>query len=165
MELKELYDKLLAEGCNRFYIDGIGGPQDDDVDRLGMDDGVLWKIYYFERGRSGEAFFSSPDKEEAIKYYYQHIMAMQHRHLVTFTRSFEIFIFYRFTLESHGIKTIQNDIPNYSGAKDHVYRLFVVNKDIFAARELIDIMPYLDNNLKDSPMAPEPSFMITFSEN
>lgn len=165
MELKELYDKLLAEGCNRFYIEGIGGPQEDDVERLRMYDGVLWKVQYFERGQPGEVLFSSADKKEAINYYYHHVMAMQHRHLVTFTRSFEIFIFYRFTLESHGIKTIQNDIPNYSAAKDHVYRLFVVNKDIFAARELTDTVPYLDDNLKDSSMAPEPSFMITFSEN
>lgn len=37
MELKQLYDTLIAEGCNRFYIDGIGGPQNDDVELLSFD--------------------------------------------------------------------------------------------------------------------------------
>lgn len=48
MELRELYDIFIAEGCNRFYIDGMGGPQSDDVECLGTNSGK-WEVYYIER--------------------------------------------------------------------------------------------------------------------
>lgn len=147
MELKELYEIFIAEGCNRFCIEGVGGQKFDDIERLEFKDGK-WEVTYYERGQAGDTLFSSADKDEAIQYYYSHIMKMQHWHLVAFTRSFDVFTSYRFTLESHGIKTIQNDVPGYATSKDHVYRLLVVNKDIFKAIELFGELPYVDEDIK-----------------
>ncbi|MCW4468124.1 hypothetical protein OGH69_04030 [Flavobacterium sp. MFBS3-15] len=147
MELKELHDTLIAEGCGRFSIEGVGVQLYDEVDRLEMKNG-RWEVNFYQRGQVWETLFSTTDKHEATHYYYNHIMKMQHWHLVAFTRSFDVFTSYRFTLESHGIKTIQNDIPDYAAQNDHVYRLLVVNKDIFKARELFGTVPYLDEDLK-----------------
>ena len=55
----------------------------------------------------------------------------------------------------HAIRVIQNDIPHYSKTDDRVYRLFIVNKDIFKANELFDIIPLCDQDLKKwSPTTP-----------
>ncbi|MEL1244799.1 hypothetical protein AAEO56_11045 [Flavobacterium sp. DGU11] len=147
MDLKELHDKLVAEGCNRFCIEGIGQQSDDDVEQLGLNDGK-WEVRYFERGRAEKTLFSTADKDEAIRYYYNYIMKIEHWHIIAFTRSFDIFNAHKEKLEAAGIKTIQNDIPYYAGPEDRVYRLFVTNKDIFKAREIFDVVPYYDENLK-----------------
>ena len=146
MELKELYDKLIAEGCNRFCIEGVGEQTLDDVEQLGMNDGK-WEVRYFERGQPGTVLFSTPDKEEAIRFY-SHVMKIEHWHLIAFTRSFDIYNTFREKLERAGIRIVQNDIPHYSAPDDRVYRLFVTNKDIFKARILFDTVPYFDENLK-----------------
>lgn len=109
MELQKLYEALLAEGCNQFYIDGIGGPQSDDVDCLGFHNGK-WEVYYTERGQKDSPFFSSTDQAEAIRFYYGHIMKIDHWHLVAFTRSAAIVDSYEKQLEQANIKTIRNDI-------------------------------------------------------
>ena len=147
MELNELHDNLISEGCNRFYIDGIGGPQSDDVERLGLTNGN-WEVYYIERGKRSVAFFSTTDKDEAISFYYDYVMKIEHWHIVVFSRSIEIFNYYKKELEQYGIRTIQNDIPAYQRSGDHVYRLFVTNKDIFTAKEKLENIPYIDENLK-----------------
>ncbi|MFT3912288.1 MAG: hypothetical protein QM737_22870 [Ferruginibacter sp.] len=147
MELIELYEKLLSEGCNHFYIEGIGGPFPSDVDCLYEYNGN-WEICYTERGQKSEPIYSSPNKEEAIQYYYDHIMRMEHWHLVVFTRSYKIFKSYKDQLEGLGIRVIQNDIPAYSEKNDRVYRLFVVNKSIFKAKEKFENLPYFDPDIK-----------------
>ncbi len=147
MELKELYDKFIAEGCNRFCIEGIGGQRFDDIERLEMNNGT-WEVNYYERGRARDTLFSSVDKQEAIHFYDDFVMKIQHWHLVAFTRSFDVFNAYRATLESHGIRTIQNDIPDYASTNDHIYRLIVINKDIFRAKELFEKLPYVDEDIK-----------------
>ncbi|RZJ69028.1 MAG: hypothetical protein EOO45_14030 [Flavobacterium sp.] len=145
--MNELYDKLIAEGCNRFCIEGIGGQKFDDIERLEMNNGK-WEVRYYERGQAGDKLFSSEGKQEAIQFYHDYVMKIQHRHLVAFTRSFDMLSSYKFTLESHGIKTIQNDVTSYSSANDRVYRLLVVNKDIFRAKELFEKLPYVDEDIK-----------------
>lgn len=147
MELKELYDKLIAEGCIRFCIEGVGGQRFDDIERLEMNNGK-WEVRYYERGHAWDTLFSSKDKQEAIRFYEDFVMSMHHWHLVVFSRSADIFNSYKLILESHGIRTFQNDIPAYSSAKDHVYRLLVVNKDIFRAKELFEEIPYVDEDIK-----------------
>lgn len=147
MNLKELYDKLIAEGCSRFCIENVGVQLFDDVERLEMNNG-RWEVNYYQRGTIWETLFSTTDKDEAMQYYYDHVMKIQHWHLVAFTRSFDVFSSFKFKLESQGIETIQNDIPDYSAANDYVYRLFVVNKGILRARELFETVPYIDENLK-----------------
>jgi|GEM_PF-6263597 len=147
MELEELHDKFIAEGCSRFCIEGVGVQLFDDIDRLEMNNG-RWEVNYYQRGTIWETLYSSADKQEAIRFYHDHVMKIQHLHLVAFTRSFDKFSSCKFKLESQGIETIQNDIPDYSSANDYVYRLFVVNKGIFKARELLETVPYTDENLK-----------------
>lgn len=147
MELQELYNKFIAEGCNRFFIEGVGGPQSDDVECLGLNNG-LWEIYYIERGEKSTPIFSTPNKDEAIRYYHDHVMKIEHWHLVTFTRSFDILTSFKRVLEELGVRTIQNDIPHYSTTGDRVFRLFVTNKDIFIAQEKIEPVPYFDDDLK-----------------
>ena len=147
MELKQLYDKFISEGCNRFYIEGIGGPQSDDVECLGFSNGN-WIIYYTERGQKSEPIFSTTDKNEAINYYHDHILGIEHWHIIAFTRSKDKFDFYKNRLEESGIKTIQNDIPDYKVTGDRVFRLFVTNKEINRTRDLLDDFPYYDNDLK-----------------
>ena len=147
MELKELYKKFIDSGCNRFYINGIGGPIDDDVECLGLQNGI-WEVYYIERGQKSNPSFTSTDKEEAINYYHDYILGKQHWHLIAFTRSFEKFDSYKTELENNGIKIIQNDIPDYKFTGDRVYRLFVTNMDIFKAEKILKKVLYFDGDLK-----------------
>jgi hypothetical protein len=146
MELQALHDELIAAGCNRFYIVGIGGPQSDDVECLSVENGE-WVVYYTERGQASKPLFSTPDKQKAIQFYYQHILSLEHWHLITFTRSSEIMTSRKQELQAAGIGTIQNDIPSYNRAGDHVFRLFVINKDIFKARQVLAVIPYFDDDL------------------
>ena len=36
MALNALYNKFISEGFTNFYVDGVGGPQTDDVHCLGF---------------------------------------------------------------------------------------------------------------------------------
>jgi hypothetical protein len=148
MELQALYDKFISKGCNRFYIDGVGGPQSDDVECFGENNGQ-WEIYYIERGQKSKPLFSCTDKTEAIAYYYKHVLSLEHRHLIAFTRSNEIMASKKRALESFGIRTIQNDIPHYRTIGDRIFRLFVNNQDIFKATEILNTVPYFDDDLKN----------------
>ncbi|MGX7688158.1 hypothetical protein ACWA1C_13425 [Flectobacillus roseus] len=147
MELKELYNKFINDGYNNFYIDGIGGPRPDDVHCLGFDN-QIWTVYYIERGQKSNPIFSTNDKDAAIKFYSDVVSTIEHWHLIAFTRSTQILSDYKQTLEKMNVKTIQNDIPDFSKSGDRVYRLFVVNRDIFVAKEQLDNIPYFDNDLK-----------------
>jgi hypothetical protein len=48
-------------------------------------------------------------------------------------------------LKEYGIESYRNDIP-YNGWKDPRYRVFVVGKDIFKARELFNELPVKDES-------------------
>ena len=147
MELKALYHDFLANGYTNFYIDGIGGPKRDDVHRLGFDD-LNWTVYYSERGIASPPIFSTTDKDEAFKYYTNFVSKIAHWHLIAFTRSNEIVADFKNKLKNLQLKVIQNDIPNYNGKGDVVHRIFVVNKDIFIAKNHIKDIPYFDDDLK-----------------
>jgi hypothetical protein len=149
MELTTLYNKFIAEGYTNFYIDGIGGPQTDDVHCLGFNN-PNWEVYYIERGQKSEPIFSSTNEEEAINFYSDFVSRIEHWHLIVFTRSAEILNDFKSKLESKNIRTIQNDIPNYKTAGDRVYRLFAVNKDVFIVKEIFKDVPYFDEELKRS---------------
>lgn len=147
MELRELYNKMISEGFNRFYIEGIGGPVFDDVECLGKI-GSEWAVYYVERGQKSNPMFTSNSQDEAVDYYYKRVASIEHWHMIVFTRSKSLMEERRKTLENQNIRVIQNDIPHYSKTDDRVYRLFVVNKDIFKAKELFDVIPLYDDDLK-----------------
>ncbi|MEO5911759.1 MAG: hypothetical protein ABIP95_12790 [Pelobium sp.] len=147
MELKELYNKFIKEGYNNFYIDGVGVPIPDDVHCLGFDNNN-WTVYYIERGKKSTPIFSTTDKELAIKYYSDFVAKIEHWHLIAFTRSSKIIEEFNQKLGKLAVRTIQNDIPDFKVTGDRVYRLFVVNKDIFVAKNEIGDVPYYDNDLK-----------------
>lgn len=147
MSLQELHDQLLAEGCNRFYIAGVGGPVSDDVVCLGLHNGN-WEVFYVERGQSSKPIFSTTDEQEAINFYCRYVMSLEHRHLIVFTRSAQVLDAYKTLMGNQGIKTIQNDIPHFAAVSDRIFRLFVVNKDIFRAKEFIKELPFYDEELK-----------------
>lgn len=147
MELTDLYNKFIAEGYNHFYIDGVGGPHQDDVHRLGFD-GQKWTVYYIERGQRSNPIFSAKDKEEAIRFYNDFISKIEHWHIIVFTRSLKILDVFKEKLEKLNIRTIQNDIPALSTAGDKVYRLFVVNKYIFIAKAHFKEIPHFDDDLR-----------------
>lgn len=148
MELKDLYEKFIQEGYTDFYIEGLGGPKSDDVHCLGFEN-QYWIVYYIERGQKSNPIFSTKDKEVAIRYYTDFVSKIVHWHLIVFTRSIVILSEFKQKLEQLNIKTIQNDIPSYSKTGDRIYRLFVVNKDIFIAKLQINNLPYFDNDLQN----------------
>ncbi|ASB50427.1 hypothetical protein [Alkalitalea saponilacus] len=147
MELKELYKKLIDSGCNRFYIVGIGGPINDDVECLGLHNGI-WEVYYIERGQKSKPSFTTTEKDKAIKYYHDYILGQEHWHIIAFTRSLEKFDSYKTELENNGVKIIQNDIPDFKFTGDRVYRLYVTNMDIFKAKKIFKEIPYFDRELE-----------------
>ncbi|MBK6833594.1 MAG: SPOR domain-containing protein [Bacteroidetes bacterium] len=125
----------------------MGGLQTDDVHCLGFNN-PNWEVYYIERGQKSEPIFSSTNEEEAIRFYADFVSRIEHWHLITFTRSAEILNDFKSKLESKNIRTIQNDIPSYKAVGDKVYRLFVVNKDIFTAKEIFKDVPCFDKDLQ-----------------
>lgn len=147
MELNKLHDKFIAEGCNHFYIEGVGGPQSDDVEVLGERNGI-WEICYVERGQKSSPLFSSTDKDEAIEYYTKHVLRIKHHHLVVMTRLTKKISEFKEQLTKHNIEFMQNDIPHYNTTDDIVYRLFVFGKSIFKVKELCDCIPFIDKDLK-----------------
>ena len=146
-DLQELYDKLIAEGCNRFCIEGIGEQLFDDVDRLSFSEGI-GEVHYMERGQKSELIFSA-DKDTAIKFYHDHILKFRHTHLIACTRSLDLVNTLNQKLDNAALKTVRNDIPSFNSRRDYVYRLFVINKDIFKAREVLSDVPYIDKGLED----------------
>ncbi len=147
MELAELYQKFLEEGFNYFNIKGVGGPANSDVFELAENVGI-WEIYYTERGQNQPPIFVSTDRAEAIAAFYEQMRKIKHIHLVACTRSGKVLDDYKDKLEASGIETYQNDIPAYKTINDHVYRLFVINKAIFKAKEIFDDLPYFDTDLR-----------------
>jgi hypothetical protein len=111
-KLKKLNNELIENGCNNFYIHGISKIL-DDVFCLDIINGK-WTIYYSERGIMGEIIYSTEKIEDAINYYKNYIMKMEHRHLILMTRSNKMFNEYRDIIENNRIKIIQNDIPAYN---------------------------------------------------
>lgn len=134
-ELKQLHDTFIAEGFNRFYIDGIGEPKSDDVEVLSYNHGI-WEVCYMERGQKRTPMFSSPNKQEAIEFYKNHVYGIKHQHLVLATRSEQKVADTKALLAKNNIEFWQNDIPNYSKIGDRMYRIFVFNKDIFKVKAL-----------------------------
>ena len=145
-KLKSLYDELIAEGCNQFYIHGISAFFPDDVFCLNYD-GQKWEIYYTERGIKEKSIYSTCDFENAINYYRDYIKNIVHLHLICFTRSNEKINEYKKILKNNGIKYFENNIPSYKYYGDYIFRLFVKNRDIFKAEILFDDIPYYDNEL------------------
>lgn len=135
-KLRSLHQRLLLAGCNNRYI-AIEGviSGNDDVFRLSLQDKV-WNIGYWERGKQRHTEYESRDIDDAIKRYEHKIMSIQHTHFIAVTRDERKILRIQADLQKHEIQYTRNDIPNFNGPKDHMYRLYVIGKDIFEVERI-----------------------------
>lgn len=134
MNLQELERRLVEEGCSKSnYSIGF---RDSDVFCLMKKNGV-WHIFYTERGQDQEPIFESTSEEKACEYFFKYqTERIEHQHLVGFFKSQKEADALEARLKGHGLKTLLNPIP-YHGWEDPRFRVFVVGKDIFKAREIL----------------------------
>lgn len=132
MNATEVRERLLAEGCspNNFVVQGHGS----DVFCLALEDGV-WSVFYTERGIDSPPIFSSPSEETACQFFFDHVMKMQHWHMVGFFEDEASARAMEDRLSAAGIRAIRNDMPAYRARNDPRYRVFVVGRDIFRFKE------------------------------
>ena len=134
MNIQELERRLVEEGCSRSHY-SIGF-RDSDVFCLMKIDG-LWKVFYTERGLDQETMFESASEEEACEFFFKYqTERIEHHHIVGFFKSQAKADVLETQLKGHGLRTLQNPIP-YHGWSDPRFRVFVVGKDIFRAREIL----------------------------
>jgi hypothetical protein len=135
---RELEQRLLEAGCNpiNFSIGGGGS----DVYCLANRNGT-WRVFYTERGRDDDPIFESTSEEEACEFYFDYIARrIRHDHLVGLFVSEENAQMLSERLAQHGIRSHRDKIP-YGGWVDRRFRVFVVGKDIFTAREILGELP------------------------
>lgn len=141
MNIKELEKRLEEEGCSKmnYAIEGKGS----DVYCL-QNHHDTWRIFYTERGVDEAPIFESKSESEACEYFFTFMTTkIRHSHLVGFFISKQEAEALTKKLEENGIPSYRNDIP-YNGWKDPRFRIFVVGKDIFKARDLFGKLPIRD---------------------
>ena len=149
-DLITLHQEFISKGYNNFFIavDGIRGPRSDDVMVLDYQN-ELWSVYYTERGNKSAPEFSSPVKSEAINYYRQLVSKIDHLHLAVVTRDERIISKYRDKLLEMNFRLYSNDIKNMYHAGDKVYRLYIINDDIYRIKDVSSKLPYYDDKFED----------------
>lgn len=141
MNVKELEQRLLAEGCSphNFSI----GHRGSDVYCLENQNGV-WKVFYTEREQDQPAFYESMDEAEACEYFFHYITTnMRYDHLVGFFRAEANAQALEERLAQYGIPSHRDKIP-FGGWAAPRFRVFVVGKDIFRVREFLTEIPLKD---------------------
>ena len=108
-----------------------------------MNDGQQWSVFYTERGRDESPVFTSSNESEACQFYVSLVQKMRQDHCVGFFKSKQAADDLQEFLKQQCIEIIVNKIP-YGGPNDPRYRVFVVGKDIFAARRLLGELPLED---------------------
>ena len=143
MKLQELQERLLAEGCNQsgFSITPWGG--NNDVDVLEKNNGI-WEIYFTERGSRNSPIATFENEAEACEYYYNRIIAREHRHLIGCFEDEEKAIELQSVLEEEGISYGREDRSPYRDGSPIVKVVFVLGVDIFKVRELYGKLPLSD---------------------
>lgn len=132
----DLIRRLEAAGCNPLqYV--VGEPWAvSDVYCL-TQRGDQWEVYYTERGRHAPPIFSSPSEAEACAFFFAHITAMRHEHLVGAFATPAQAEALQARLAAVGVTARIDRIP-YGGPDDPRYRVFVTGTDMFIARALRD---------------------------
>ncbi len=145
MNIQELKDRLLNEGCSPFQFSI--GPGGSDVFSLDRKNGK-WCVFYTERGTDNDPIFESAREEEACEFYFHFITTkIRHDHLVGFFTSEQNAQKLETHLAQHAIPFHRDKIP-YGGWNDPRYRVFVVGKDIFKARSILGEVPLNDSILE-----------------
>lgn len=134
MNASEVYEKLLAEGCNKSNF-SVHRSEHDAFCLAKRGD--FWGVYYSERGQDYPPKYESASEEEACAFFYKLVMEQQHWHIVGFFKNELDAKELEGRLQSIGVEPIRNDIPAYKHREDPRCRVFVVGKDIFRVRELL----------------------------
>jgi hypothetical protein len=132
MTTAELARRLEAEGANPATYD-IEWRSYDGVCLL--HEGGRWVVLYSERGRDQPPMFASADEAAACEYYLAHVLAQPQYHTVGFFRSAKEAQALRVRLEQRGL-AVQTSKLLYA-ADDYRHQVWVMGKDIFAARQLL----------------------------
>lgn len=142
MDIQELEQRLVQEGCNpNSYAIGCTGLASDAY--CLTHDGEEWSVYYTERGQHQAPVFKSHIEDDACQFFFRHMMGLRHNHCVGFFRSEARAQSLLNKLMQHGLNAHQDKIP-YGGPLDPRYRVFVVGKAIFKAKELLGAVPVRD---------------------
>jgi len=140
VNISELREKLISEGCRDDCFAILSRGSGNDVyclDRKGND----WVVFFTERGSDHEPIFASPSESEVCQFFYDHIMGMEHWHIVGFFKEESEAEALEARIRAIGVEPVRNDIPSYSSRNDPRYRVFVVGKDIFTYREHFGNVP------------------------
>lgn len=132
MTTTELARRLEAEGANPANYD-IGRRSYDGVCLLKQDG--QWVVFYSERGRDQPPMFASADESAACAYYLAHVLAQPQYHAVGFFRSPAAAQALQARLEQHGLAVRTGQL--LYAANDYRHQVWVMGKDIFAARRLL----------------------------
>lgn len=132
MTTAELARRLEAEGAN---------PATYDIERRSYDgvcllhEGGRWVVLYSERGQDQEPMFASADESAACEFYLQHVLAQPQYHSVGIFRSEKDAQALQSRLEQQGL-AVKTGRRLY-WANDYRHYVWVMGKDIFAARQLL----------------------------
>jgi hypothetical protein len=132
MTTAELARRLEAEGANPATYD-IGRRSYDGVCLL-HEEG-RWAVFYSERGRDQLPMFTSADESAACEYYLKFVLAQPQYHAVGFFRSAKAAQALRAQLEQQGLAVHTGQL--LYAANDYRQQVWVMGKDIFAARQLL----------------------------
>ena len=141
MNIQELERRLEEEGCSRAHYSI--GYRDSDVYCLMKIDG-MWKMFYTERGLDQETMFESESEEAACEFFFKYqTERIRHDHIVGFFHVRANVKPLIAKLSEHGVQAGEDAIP-YHGWHDPRFRVFVVGKDFFKAREILGDLPLRD---------------------
>ena len=136
MTPRQLYDELVAQGCDpkNFQIEGLGGIS--DVYCLADRGGGRWEVYYSERGIESPPEFVSRDRSEAYEHFRTKILSIPHFHCVGFFHDEDAADGLSKQLDSAGVG-IRRDVIPYASSTDLRHRIFVSGADVFEARHIL----------------------------
>lgn len=135
MTALEVHQRLLTEGCNPLHFAVLDSGKADDALCLDCVEGK-WIVFYTERGNHFPAMFESVSEIAACDFFFNKVMAEEHRHIVGFFREEDDAKALEAKLIDAGINPILNDIEAYREANDPRFRVYVVGKAIFEYRQL-----------------------------
>lgn len=146
MNIRELEQRLIEEGCNRgsFAIGARGSASDAYcLTRNGRE----WQVYYTERGVNQAPIYTSADEAQACRYFYDFMMSIPHNHCVGVFLSRALAEELQAKLEGLGLHPFQNNIP-VPVLKEPLYRVWVSGKEIFVVKEALGAVYFTDQPQK-----------------
>ena len=148
MNIEELEERLLEEGCKYFFIppfrhEGVDSAQQMGVDVLEKINGV-WTVYFTERGIRQPPVFESLSEEKACEHYYKKITSSEHRHTVGVYENENMAINLQEELTRLEVYSHNSVGPPLKNGGPPLHFVSVVGKDIFKVRELYSDLPLKD---------------------